>query len=73
LVHEPKYDSIVSTMLVTRSQPLRLALRQQVQVLQLRRGEQLRGAVGARGDARTASDARGRVHRGVGDALRDQG
>ena len=51
---------------------LGLTLRQQVEVLHLRRGEQLRGAVRARGHARAATDARGRVHRRVGDRLRDR-
>jgi hypothetical protein len=37
----------------------------------LRRGEQLRGAVGAGGDARPTSDADGGVHRRFGGLLRD--
>ena len=51
---------------------LGLALGEQVEVRDLRRGEQLRGAVRARGDARAAADARGGVHRRVGDLLRHE-
>ena len=51
---------------------LRLTLRQQAEVRDLGRGEQLRGTVRAGGHARAATDARGRVHRRVGRFLRHQ-
>ena len=50
--------------------PLSLALRQQVHVPDLGRGEQVRGPVRASRDARPASDARGGYECGVGDRLR---
>src|SRR4029077_19220202 len=51
--------------------PLGLTLGQQVEVLQLRRREELGGTVGTCGDARTTTDACGGVHRRVGDVLRN--
>src|SRR5262245_3283797 len=50
---------------------LGLALRQQVEVLELGRGEQLGRAVGAGRHAGAAADAGGRVHGGVGRLLGD--
>ena len=52
---------------------LGLALREQAEVRDLGRGEQLGGAVGARGHARAAADARGGVHRRVGGFLGHRG
>ena len=71
-VHDPKYVSIVSTIATVRAAALGLTLRHEVEVRELRRGEQLRGAVRARGHARAAADARGRVHRRVGRLLRHE-
>src|SRR5690606_9318451 len=51
--------------------PLRLALRQQVEVGDLGGGEQVGGPVGAGGDTRPTADAGGGVEGGVGDLLGD--
>ena len=59
-------------MLIDTLVALGLALREQAEVRDLRRGEQLRGAVRARGHARAAADAGGGVHRRVGRFLRHE-
>ena len=71
-MQEPKQRSIVVDHVDDPLVALGLALREQAEVRDLGRGEQLRGAVRARGHARAAADARGGVHRGVGRLLRHQ-
>jgi len=51
---------------------LGLTLWQQVEVRNLRCGEQVGGTIRARSNARTTTNTLGRVHRGIGHALRNR-